>query len=112
MIETMRGVENAAQIASVEGIDCVSIGPGELAITLGLPPGLDAVPGTHADAIDHVREIALARRLAVGMPCADAQAALGLAGKGFNFIPVGADTWWLVARATSEAARLGMTPAE
>jgi 4-hydroxy-2-oxoheptanedioate aldolase len=106
MIETMRGVENAERIAAVESVDCIYIGPGDLAITLGLPPGLEPIAGTHADAVDHVRDSAVANQLAVGMPCADSEAALRLAARGFNFIPVGSDTWWLMAQAKSEFARL------
>ncbi|MEV8518063.1 aldolase/citrate lyase family protein [Dactylosporangium sp. NPDC051484] len=108
MIETARGIENAEEIAAVEGVDCLYIGPGDLAITLGLPPGLDPVPGPHAEAIDHVREVALRRNLAVGIPCGSAEAALRLAEQGFNFLAVGADTWWLNAQAATEAARLGL----
>ena len=110
MIETARGVENAERIAAVEGVDCIHVGPGDLAITLGLPPALEPIPGAHADAIDHVRDTAVAHGVAVGMPCADADAALRLAARGFTFLPVGADTGWLVERAACEVARLGSSP--
>ena len=55
MIETARGVENIEAIAAVPGLDCLYIGPGDLAITMGLPPGLDPIPGPHADAITSAR---------------------------------------------------------
>ena len=109
MIETAIGVDNVEKIAAVEGVDCIYIGPGDLGITLGLQPGLEPIPGPHADAIDHVREVALANSLAVGMPCADGEAAIRMSASGFTFVPVGADTWWLTERAASEVARLGIS---
>lgn len=38
MIETARGVENAAAIAAVPGVDCVFIGPFDLSLSLGTFP--------------------------------------------------------------------------
>lgn len=107
MIESALGVENVEAIAAVPGIDCIYIGPGDLAITMGLPPGNDPVPGPHADGIDHVRKVATERGLAVGMPCTTAASAVALAQKGFSLLAVGADTWWITnnARAETEALR-------
>jgi 2-keto-3-deoxy-L-rhamnonate aldolase RhmA len=36
-VETARGVENAAEIAAVPGVDCVLVGPGDLSASLGIP---------------------------------------------------------------------------
>ena len=36
-IETVRGVENVAEIASVPGADCLLVGPGDLTQALGVP---------------------------------------------------------------------------
>ncbi|MGC0367551.1 4-hydroxy-2-oxoheptanedioate aldolase [Rhodococcus sp. 27YEA15] len=108
MIETARGADNVEKIAAVDGIDCLYTGPGDLAITYGLPPGLDSIPGEHADAIEYIRRTALAHELPVGIPCADAAAALRLAGDGYSFIPVGADTWWLNAQAGATVTQLGL----
>jgi 4-hydroxy-2-oxoheptanedioate aldolase len=106
MIETAIGVENIESIAAVPGIDCVYIGPGDLAITMGLPPGNDPIPGPHADGIERVRKTALAHDTAVGMPCTTATQALALTQRGFSFLAVGADTWWLTDRARQEAEAL------
>ena len=106
MIETACGVENVEAIAAVPGLDCLYIGPGDLAITMGLPPGLDPIAGPHADAIDHVRQVALARGVPVGMPCAGAARALELADAGFTVLPIGADTWWLTECARREGDAL------
>jgi 4-hydroxy-2-oxoheptanedioate aldolase len=109
MIETAQGVANAEAIAAVPGVDCLYIGPADLAITMGLPPVLDPIPGPHADAVDHVRDVALGAGVAVGMPCGSASRAVELAGAGFTVLPIGADTWWLTecARRESDALRAG-----
>jgi 2-keto-3-deoxy-L-rhamnonate aldolase RhmA len=36
-IETRKGIENAAAIAEVPGVDCLLIGPGDLSLSLGVP---------------------------------------------------------------------------
>lgn len=38
MIETVEGIKNIDEIASTPGVDCVYIGPSDLAYALGLPP--------------------------------------------------------------------------
>ena len=113
MIETALGVDNVEEIAAVPGVDCIYIGPADLAITMGLPPGMDPVPGPHADGIERVRKVGLANGVTVGMPCATATDALALAERGFGLMAVGADTWWLTecarreAEALRQAGRLG-----
>ena len=52
MIETKTGVANAEAIAAAEGVDFVFIGPGDLALSLGAPPG----GKVHARACDVVFE--------------------------------------------------------
>jgi 4-hydroxy-2-oxoheptanedioate aldolase len=106
MVETAVGVENIEAIASVPGVDCIYIGPGDLAITMGLPPGNDPIPGPHADGIERVRKVALEHGVAVGMPSTTAERALALADRGFSLLAVGADTWWLTDRARQEAEAL------
>lgn len=63
MIETIRGLENAAAIAAVPGIDFVLIGTGDLALSLGIAPPADP---RHEEAC---RAIFDACR-AAAMPCA------------------------------------------
>ena len=41
MIETKRAVDSLDAILDVPGIDAVYVGPADLSITLGLPPGMD-----------------------------------------------------------------------
>ncbi len=48
MVETRQAVEAVDDILSVPGIDAVYVGPADLSITYGLPPGVDN-PGTVFD---------------------------------------------------------------
>lgn len=43
MIETAAGVQRAADIVAVDGVDAVWVGPADLAVSLGVPPGDPAV---------------------------------------------------------------------
>ncbi|HVO17039.1 MAG TPA: SDR family oxidoreductase [Alphaproteobacteria bacterium] len=62
MIETKKGVENAAKIARVPGVDLVFIGTGDLAMSLGTFPEFD---DRHEAAIEKVQ----AACRAAGTPC-------------------------------------------
>lgn len=62
MIETVAGVENAAAIAATPGIDLVFIGTGDLALSIGCFPVIDA---RHERAIETVR----AACRDAGVPC-------------------------------------------
>jgi 4-hydroxy-2-oxoheptanedioate aldolase len=104
MVETARAVDNIDQIASVEGVDAVFIGPADLAITFGMAPAAAPVPGVHADAIEAVRRAASAAGLAVGISCPDAESALGLAASGYTFLPIGVDTHWVASTARAALA--------
>jgi 4-hydroxy-2-oxoheptanedioate aldolase len=106
MVETALAVENIDEILDVPGIDCIYIGPADLAITMGLPPGMDPIPGPHAEGIDRVLKAGQARGVPVGMPCASAVQAIALAERGFGLMAVGSDTWWLNDCAAREAATL------
>jgi 4-hydroxy-2-oxoheptanedioate aldolase len=54
MIETVTALENLDDIAKVEGIDALYVGPADLGISLGLGPGSDNADPKFTDAIDHV----------------------------------------------------------
>ena len=104
MVETARAVDNIDQIASVEGVDAVFIGPADLAITFGMAPAAAPVPGVHADAIEAVRRATSAAGLAVGISCPDAESALRLAASGYTFLPIGVDTHWVASTARAALA--------
>lgn len=51
MIETVEALSNLDDILDVPGIDAVYIGPADLSITLGLPPGSDNPEASFQDAL-------------------------------------------------------------
>ena len=57
MIETVQGVENAAEICSTTGVDGVYLGPADLAISMGVAFGTDELPAEHAEATAHVVQV-------------------------------------------------------
>lgn len=58
MIETPKALDNLDEIASVEGIDALYIGPADLSQSLGLGPRYNADNPKHAEAVTRVREVA------------------------------------------------------
>jgi 4-hydroxy-2-oxoheptanedioate aldolase len=97
MIETREGIENLEEIAATPGLDGLYIGPSDLSIALGLPPGrLTAERGTDqrplADAIERIRQACEAHGLIAGIHCGSGAAAEHYAGQGFRLITVGVDT--------------------
>jgi 4-hydroxy-2-oxoheptanedioate aldolase len=97
MIETRDGLDNLEEIAATPGLDGLYIGPSDLSIALGLPPGGVAVEPSQdrpalAEAIARVREVCEARGLIAGMHCASGAAADHYAKQGFRLITVGVDS--------------------
>ena len=111
-IETVEGAANAAEIAAVEGVDGVFVGPSDLAASMG-------VIGQQANPIvvESVRETFEAVRAAgkpVGVNAFDHSVARQYLEWGVNFVLVTSDVT-LVARgseAAAEAFGLGATEAE
>jgi 4-hydroxy-2-oxoheptanedioate aldolase len=106
MVETSTAVDCIDEICAVPGVDGVFIGPGDLAITYGLAPGFEPLPGRHAEAIERVRTVCRANDVRVGLPCLNADAARRMIDQGFDYVTVGADTHWVSGGARSELARL------
>jgi 4-hydroxy-2-oxoheptanedioate aldolase len=97
MIETRDGIDNLEEIAATPGLDGLYIGPSDLSIALGLPPGgVVADPSGDrpalAEAIERVRQVCDANGLIAGMHCGAGSVASQYARDGFRLITVGVDT--------------------
>jgi kynurenine formamidase/2-keto-3-deoxy-L-rhamnonate aldolase RhmA len=107
MIETQRGVRNAAAIASTPGIDFVLIGTGDLAVSLGGFPKVDA---RHEQACRAI----LAACDAAGVPCGiftpSAEAAAARRREGYAFVVVGNDIDVVARGFTSAMTRFNRSP--
>ena len=108
-IETRRGIENAAAIAAVPGVDALFLGPADLSASLGRR-GQPGHPDVIA-AMDATVATALAAGTGAGSLLADETLARRFIDKGCRFMAVGVDTSLLV-RATGElAAKFRTAPA-
>ena len=102
-VETAEGVDAAADIAAVDGVDGVFVGPSDLAASMGL-----LGQQTHPDVTAAVRRAFDAVRAAgkpVGVNAFDPAAAQSYLDAGASFVLVGADVALLARGSESLAAR-------
>lgn len=102
-VETARGVEAAAEIAAVDGVDGVFVGPSDLAASMGVLGSQ-----THPDVVDAVRRTFDAVRAAgkpVGVNAFDPAVAEDYLRAGAAFLLVGADVALLARGSEALAAR-------
>jgi len=104
-IESATAVAAAAQIAAVDGVDALFVGPADLAASLGHLG--DSRHAQVQQAIDRVAAAARAEGKAAGIFAASAGEAREYAGRGFTLIALAADVVWLLkgAREALAAAR-------
>jgi 4-hydroxy-2-oxoheptanedioate aldolase len=94
MIETTKGVENAAKICAVPGVAGVFLGPADLSVDMGLPATgafSDKPPAALTEAIDKVIKATQAAGVIVGKPAASLADAARSAAAGYRLLAVGAD---------------------
>lgn len=100
-IETTAGVEAAAEIAAVDGVDAVFVGPSDLSASMGL-----LGQQTHPDVVGAVESVFAAVHgtgTPVGVNAFDPAAADAYLAAGADFVAVGADVA-LLARASEALA--------
>lgn len=102
-IETAAGVEAAADIAAIDGIDAVFVGPSDLSASMGLL-GQQTHPSVMA-AVEHVFTAAQAAGKPVGVNAFDPVAADAYIAAGADFVAVGADVALLARSSEALAAR-------
>jgi 2-keto-3-deoxy-L-rhamnonate aldolase RhmA len=92
-IETAAGVENAEEIASIEGVDALWVGHFDLSVSLGIAGEFD-----HPDfirAIDRVVAACAKHKKALGRLVPTVEQGIELYAKGFDFICYSGDVWVL-----------------
>ena len=102
-IETVAGVEAAGEIAAVDGIDGVFVGPSDLAASMGLL-GQQTHPDVEA-AVMRTFDAVRAAGTPVGVNAFDPELADRYLGAGASFILVGADVSLLARGSEGLAAR-------
>ncbi|HWE63161.1 MAG TPA: aldolase/citrate lyase family protein [Chloroflexota bacterium] len=98
-IETAQGVEHAAEIAAVPGIDVIWIGHFDLTLSLGIPGQFDHP--RFVEAVDIVVAAAVAHGRPLGILVSDPAAGRFWIERGFRIICYSGDIW-LLQRALAE----------
>ncbi|WP_432563587.1 HpcH/HpaI aldolase family protein [Kineococcus sp. SYSU DK003] len=96
-VETRRGVEAVGDIAAVDGVDVLFVGPGDLAVSLGAPPG----SAEHDAAVTRVLDAARDAGRHAGIFCRDPEQAGRYAALGVRLLVLGSDAGFLTAAATT-----------
>lgn len=92
MVETARGLANAAQIAAVPGVDAVYVGPNDLALSLGHGRATYATSRDVHAALDTVLAATAAAGVAMGLHCATPEMAAYWGARGVRLLTVATDT--------------------
>jgi len=104
MIETKEAVEDIEDILAVPGIDGVYVGPVDLSLTLGLPPGTDHDDARFTDAIRRIVEACGRHGIVPGIH-ADASLAAKWRAAGFRLITVGYDQFAVLSGLRADLAQ-------
>lgn len=91
MIETATALGNVDKIAATSGIDGLFVGPYDLATALSAGKAQDTQAPTVEQAIDKICTAAKAVGKIPGIYCRDAESAVGMAQRGFQFVVAGND---------------------
>jgi 4-hydroxy-2-oxoheptanedioate aldolase len=102
-IESAPAVEQVDQIAAVDGVDVLFVGPQDLSHSLGVPFDLQAP--VYLAALERVRGAAERHGKACGLLVGDGAAAATRQAEGWRFVGIGSDTSLLAAAVASELAR-------
>lgn len=92
MVETVTGLEQVEQIAAVDGVDGMFIGPNDLSLSLGLPPRDGINPGPQGDAVMGIKKACDDHGKICGIT-GDAQDMREL---GFKLISIGGDSIFML----------------
>ena len=102
-IESASALEQVEQIAALDGVDVLFVGPQDLSFNLGVPFALDSP--TYLAAVERVRAAAGRHGKACGLLVGDGAAAAERLAEGWSFVAIGSDATLLAATVTSELAR-------
>ena len=102
-IESVRAVAAAEEIAAIDGVDVLFVGPRDLSHDLGVPGQVQAP--VFLDALEQVRLASRKAGKACGLLVNDGAAAAAKLDEGWTFVAIGSDSTLLVTAATSQLAR-------
>jgi 4-hydroxy-2-oxoheptanedioate aldolase len=102
-VESASAVEQVDQIAAVDGVDVLFVGPQDLSHNLGVPGHLEAAP--YLAAVERVRAAAAQHGKACGLLVRDGATAAARQADGWTFVAIGSDTTLLAAAVAAELGR-------
>jgi len=88
-IESRGGLRDAHEIAAIDGVDVLFVGPADLSHSLGIPGRFD--DPAYREALDAVVAACRANGKAAGILLYDTSAVAGYIERGFTFVGIGAD---------------------
>jgi 4-hydroxy-2-oxoheptanedioate aldolase len=102
-IESARAVEQVDEMAALDGVDVLFVGPRDLSHDLGVPGDMQAPQ--YREALDRVRTAAQRFGKGCGLLVSDGAVAAELHAQGWTFVAIGSDSTLLAAAVTAEVAR-------
>lgn len=110
MIETARAVDEVAEIAAIDGLDSIQIGPFDLAGDLGCAPSFDD-PAFRA-AIDRIEAAVIPSGKTLGGLALPGRNRTDLIDRGYRMITCGSDVGFLRAAMLDNLTQIGYPPPE
>ncbi len=102
MVETQEGLDNVEEIAAVDGLDAIYVGPSDLAIGLGMAPGYEREEPAHVEAIERIRQACAAAGIAAGIQTDRGDMARRRLDQGFAMVTVGHEAGFMKRLAQQE----------
>jgi 4-hydroxy-2-oxoheptanedioate aldolase len=90
MIETRAGIDHLAEIVATEGLTAVYLGPSDLSLALGLPPGSVDAP-EFMSTVEKIQSACAEHGVVTGMHCYDGETARRALDHGFGMVTVAVD---------------------
>ena len=94
-VESMAAVEVAGDVAAIDGVDVLFVGPTDLSHSMGIPGEIE--DPSFVAALDRVVAACVAHGKAAGILLRDAAALPAALEQGFRFVGVGSDSGFLLA---------------
>lgn len=112
MIETRGAMDNLDEIASATGLAGLYVGPADLGLAFGLPPGFDRQEPDMLARLERVRLACKANGIAACIHCGDAGYAARMAAQGFDLTTIGSDARFIEAGTRNAVMRFrsGLEP--
>jgi len=102
-IESASAVEQVEEIAAVDGVDVLFVGPQDLSHNLGVPFELQSP--VYLAAVERVRRAAERHGKTCGLLVGDGAAAAARHAEGWTFVAIGSDATLLAAAVATELGR-------